>query len=76
MGPDHPSAGSVLWQIAGAVLKTFVLFRMDRQKWTRQGSSGGAAPSAAVRISAIESTAHHILALGWLTLAVAYMTVI
>ena len=63
-------------QIAGAVLKTFVLFRMDRQKWTRQGSSGGAAPSAAVRISAFESTAHHILALGWLTLAVAYMTVI
>ena len=58
-------------QIAGAVVKTFVLFRMDRQKWTRQGAgSGGPRLSFAARLVAMESTVHHALALIGLTLAV------
>lgn len=58
-------------QIAGAAVKTFVLFRLDRQKWTRQGAGGGAGgPSLAARVMAMESTLHHALALTWLTIAV------
>lgn len=62
-------------QISGAIIKTFVLFRLDRQKWTRQGSSGGSAQSLAmnIRIKMAESTAHHALAYGWLTLAILYI---
>lgn len=58
-------------QIAGAIVKTFVLFRLDRQKWTRQGASGGGAPiSFAARYQAMESTVHHALTLVGLVLAV------
>ena len=60
-------------QIVGAAIKTFVLFRLDKQKWTRQGSgSGGAALSMFDRIKAMESTAHHALALVWLTIAILF----
>ncbi len=59
-------------QIAGAMVKTFVLFRLDKQKWTRQGSGGGAAAVAmSDRIKALDNTAHHIIALVFLTIAVA-----
>ncbi len=58
-------------QIAGATVKTYVLFRLDRQKWTRQGAGGSAArPSLAVRLANIDATVHHTLALLWLTIAV------
>jgi glycosyltransferase Alg8 len=58
-------------QIAGAVVKIYVLFRLDRQKWTRQGaSSGGAKLSLSARLAVIESTVHHALALAWLLVAV------
>ena len=61
-------------QIAGAIVKTFVLFRLDRQKWTRQGASGGGAPvSFAARYLAMESTVHHALTLVGLALAVIVM---
>ena len=61
-------------QIAGAIVKTFVLFRLDRQKWTRQGASGGGAPiSFAARYLAMESTVHHTLTLVGLALAVVVM---
>ena len=61
-------------QIAGAIVKTFVLFRLDRQKWTRQGASGGGAPvSFAARYLAMESTVHHTLTLIGLALAVIIM---
>jgi len=56
-------------QIVGAAVKTFVLFRLDRQKWTRQGAGGGGA-SRAARAMAMESTLHHALALVWLTIGV------
>lgn len=61
-------------QVAGAIVKTFVLFRLDRQKWTRQGASSGAArPSLKARLVALESTVHHGLALAWLTIAVLFL---
>ncbi len=62
-------------QIVGSVIKTYVWFRLDRQKWTRQGASGTAAPVAfTARLAAMESTAHHALALLWLTIAVILMS--
>ena len=58
-------------QVAGAVVKIYVMFRMDRQKWTRQGaSSGEAKPSLAARMQVMESTLHHALSLAWLLIAV------
>ncbi len=63
-------------QIAGSIVKTFVLFRLDRQKWTRQGAGGGGAarPSLAARLTAIDATVHHSLAMVWLTIAVIILT--
>jgi len=61
-------------QIAGAIVKTFVLFRLDRQKWTRQGAGGDTARlSVKARLMALESTVHHALALVWLTIAVLFL---
>ena len=62
-------------QVSGAIIKTFVLFRLDRQKWTRQGSSGGGGQALAfnLRVKMAESTVHHALAYGWLTLAIMYI---
>ncbi|MEM9794076.1 MAG: glycosyltransferase [Pseudomonadota bacterium] len=62
-------------QVAGAAVKTFVFFRLDKQKWTRQ-SSGAAVSVAALsqRIRAFESSAHHVLALTWLTVAIMFFT--
>ncbi|WP_322894163.1 MULTISPECIES: glycosyltransferase [unclassified Yoonia] len=60
-------------QIVGAGVKSFVMFRLDRQRWTRQGSGSFARP-AAMRLSGFISSYVHILSLGWLTLAVSWMT--
>ena len=61
-------------QISGAIIKTFVLFRLDRQKWTRQGSGGGTQQLAFYdRLKMHESTVHHALAYTWLTLAIMYL---
>jgi mannuronan synthase len=57
-------------QVAGAAVKTYVLFRLDKQKWTRQGAGGGAGLNLSARLQAMDSTLHHVLALIWLTLAV------
>lgn len=62
-------------QIVGAALKTYVMFRMDKQKWTRQSSgSGGAVVAFREKLKAMESTAHHVLALIWLTIAILHFT--
>jgi glycosyltransferase Alg8 len=63
-------------QISGAAVKTFVLFRLDRQKWTRQGAGGAGAMSRAARLLAFDSTLHHVIALTVLTLAVILVTMI
>ncbi len=64
-------------QIVGAAIKTYVLFRLDKQKWTRQNStSGGAVLALFDRIKAYESAAHHAVVLSWLMIAVlALMTI-
>ena len=62
-------------QIVGAAIKTFVLFRLDKQKWTRQNATGGAVAVALFdRVKAYESAAHHALTICWLTLAVLYLS--
>jgi mannuronan synthase len=61
-------------QVAGAIVKTFVMFRLDRQKWTRQGASGGGGlASVSARIMALEATVHHSLAFVWLTILVIFL---
>jgi glycosyltransferase Alg8 len=57
-------------QIMGALLKSYVSFRLDRQKWTRQATSIGSGAGMAGQITALSSTYMHILALGWLLIAV------
>ncbi|MFV2054407.1 glycosyltransferase [Aliiroseovarius sp. YM-037] len=64
-------------QIVGAAIKTFVLFRLDKQKWTRQNSTGKAAVLAYFdRLKAVESAAHHVATLCWLTIAVLFVMTI
>ena len=64
-------------QIAGAAVKSFVLFRLDKQRWTRQ-SSAFAAPKTKLplraQIKKLSSVYTHALALGWLTLGVVVLS--
>ena len=64
-------------QIAGAAVKSFVLFRLDKQRWTRQ-SSASLTPKfklpLRVRLKTMSSVYTHILALGWLTLGVVVLS--
>jgi glycosyltransferase Alg8 len=61
-------------QVGGAVVKSFILFRLDRQRWTRQSGSGSARTvPLGQRWRAMSSTYMHCLALGWLILGVAYV---
>lgn len=60
-------------QIVGAAVKSFVMFRLDRQRWTRQ-TARSAPRSAAARLGNILSSYVHILALGWLTLGVLFIS--
>lgn len=53
-------------QIMGAAVKSFVLFRLDRQRWTRQATGAARQATTSDRIS----TFIHVLTLGWLTLGV------
>jgi glycosyltransferase Alg8 len=55
-------------QLFGALVKSYVCFRLDRQRWTRQSSSSGPRPSFAQRVSAAGSLHMHALTIGWLTL--------
>jgi mannuronan synthase len=62
-------------QIYGALLKTWVLFRLDRQRWTRQAIAW--APTltpARRRLRTAGSLGLHLLALGALVTAVAFGT--
>jgi glycosyltransferase Alg8 len=57
-------------QIAGAVVKTYVLFRLDRQRWTRQASSSSNGEGWAGRVRSFSSTYMHALSLVWLVVGV------
>ncbi|MDT8857112.1 glycosyltransferase [Paracoccaceae bacterium Fryx2] len=60
-------------QIVGAAVKSFVMFRLDRQRWTRQ-TAGSAPRPAAARLGNILSSYVHMLTLGWLTLGVLFIS--
>lgn len=60
-------------QIVGAAVKSFVMFRLDRQRWTRQ-TTGIANRPLAARAGDILSAYVHILTLGWLTLGVLFIS--
>jgi glycosyltransferase Alg8 len=60
-------------QVYGALLKTYVLFRLDRQRWIRQDIALGPAPVHRCRQHLV-STYLHLLALGALVAAVAFAT--
>lgn len=57
-------------QVMGAAVKSFVLFRLDRQRWTRQHSGAGRITTFSDHIS----TLLHLLALGVLTLSVSVIS--
>lgn len=63
-------------QLFGAAVKSFVQFRLDRQKWTRQATVGGAKTKVALgqRVTAFSSAYMHLLTLGWLTALALYLT--
>ncbi len=60
-------------QIVGAATKSFVMFRLDRQRWTRQ-TSAFVPRSGAARLGNILSSYVHILTLGWLTMGVLFVS--
>ena len=59
-------------QVTGSLIKTFVLFRLDRQKWTRQTAANGSKKAVALmdRMKSYESVAHHGVAFALLSLAI------
>ncbi|KQM32402.1 glycosyltransferase [Rhizobium sp. Leaf68] len=57
-------------QLVGAAVKTYVLFRLDRQKWTRQSAGRGTTRQPlALRLKSLASLYLHAVATGWLLLA-------
>ena len=58
-------------QVYGALIKTYVLFHLDRQRWTRQNIALRTPVDAIARWS---SSFAHVLALGSLVVAVGFLT--
>ena len=64
-------------QIVGAGVKSYIMFRLDRQRWTRQSAPTGTlarAPSFQARLKDWSSLHAHALALGWLTFGVVVLS--
>ena len=61
-------------QIAGAAVKSSVVFRLDQQRWTRQSSAAQAPLSPRQRLRAGSSRLVQTLAYGWLGLGVLLFT--
>ncbi|SNT42821.1 glycosyltransferase [Tropicimonas sediminicola] len=63
-------------QIVGALVKSFIIFRLDRQKWTRQSTATGAAAALTTgqRLRMASSTYLHALTVGWLVVCVLFLT--
>jgi glycosyltransferase Alg8 len=62
-------------QVYGALVKTYILFRLDRQRWTRQNiSTARRLPRRQLRWQAVTSAYLHGLALAALVTVVAYAT--
>ena len=57
-------------QLYGALVKSYVFFRLDRQKWTRQSTGTERKQlSSRQRVLAYSSVYMHGLTLGWLIIA-------
>jgi glycosyltransferase Alg8 len=65
-------------QLFGAAIKTSVMFRLDRQRWTRQSTSVASntrsTAGAAGRLRAVSSGYMHLLAMGLLVAGVLFAT--
>jgi len=63
-------------QITGAAVKSYVLFRLDRQRWTRQSgvTKTRLAQPLGARLRSLSSVYSHSLALGWLTFGVVLLS--
>ena len=62
-------------QIFGAAVKSSVMFKLDQQRWTRQGSGSRAAPlTLRQRLRAGSSRYVQLLAYGWFGLGVLFLT--
>ena len=61
-------------QVLGAAIKTSVLFRLDRQRWTRQATVLRMAAGLTGQLRAASSTYMHILAVGLLIGGVVFVT--
>src|SRR5690606_24909189 len=57
-------------QLFGAVIKTSVMFRLDRQRWTRQATTLARGAGPAGRLREVSSSYMHLLALGLLVAGV------
>ena len=61
-------------QLYGALVKSFVLFRLDKQKWTRQAASSDVVRlSIGQRLVAASSTFTNILTFGWLLVGLFFL---
>ena len=62
-------------QLFGAAIKTSVMFRLDRQRWTRQSTAGSGTPvGKAGQVRSLSSSYMHLLALGLLVVGVVFAT--
>lgn len=61
-------------QLFGAAIKTSVMFRLDRQRWTRQSTAIASAAGSEGRIRSLTSSYMHVLALGLLVAGVLFVT--
>ena len=63
-------------QLFGAAIKTSVMFRLDRQRWTRQSTAGSSAglTGRAGQVRSISSSYMHLLAIGLLVGGVIFAT--
>ncbi len=61
-------------QLFGAAIKTSVLFRLDRQRWTRQSTALAGADGRESRVRSLSSSYMHALALGLLVAGVVFVT--
>ena len=61
-------------QIFGAAVKSYVMFRLDRQRWTRQSTAKPGHVPIGKQVAAAASLYMQLLSLGWLTLGVLLLT--
>lgn len=63
-------------QVVGASIKTYVMFRLNKQRWTRQTAAEAKAIPLEERQKASESLYHHALSIVWLALGVLFLATV